>query len=230
MTELSYKDMFLRLLMAFLAGAAIGWERESHGRPAGLRTNILACVASAVAMIISQILFVESAAATATGSWRPDPARLGAGILTGIGFLGAGTIMRHANFVRGVTTAASLWFVTVLGLAFGSGQIALGLIGTGIAMMTLFALPRFEKHIRTDWYSTITVALGLDAMPEEELRKRIEALGLLVKSIKLNHDFDKKQRTIIYEVKLRKTEVFEKSNRAVSELAKLPGVLQVRWI
>src|SRR4249919_296017 len=102
MAELSYNDMFLRLLMAFLAGAAIGWERESHGRPAGLRTTILACVASAVAMIISEVLFVESAAATATGSWRPDPARLGAGILTGIGFLGAGTILRHANFVRGV--------------------------------------------------------------------------------------------------------------------------------
>jgi len=144
--------------------------------------------------------------------------------------LGAGTIMRHANFVRGVTTAATLWFVTVLGLAFGGGQIALGLIGTGIALVTLFALPRFEKHIRTDWYSTITLSLGLDAVAEEELRKRIEALGLLVKSIKLNHDFDKKQRTIIYEVKLRKTEVFDKSNRAVSELAKIPGVVQVRWI
>src|SRR5438477_324936 len=119
MTELSFSDMLLRLLLAFLAGMAVGWERESHGRPAGLRTNILACVASAVAMIVSEMLFAKSAAATATGNWRPDPARLGAGILTGIGFLGAGTIIRHGNFVRGVTTAASLWFVTVLGLAFG---------------------------------------------------------------------------------------------------------------
>src|SRR5437763_16698360 len=137
MASLSYADMFLRLLMAFLAGLAIGWERESHGRPAGLRTNILACVASAVAMIVSEALFAESSAATATGSWRPDPARLGAGILTGIGFLGAGTILRHANAVRGITTAASLWFVTVLGLAFGSGQFVLGLLGTALALLTL---------------------------------------------------------------------------------------------
>src|SRR5437016_451093 len=157
MSPLSSAEMFLRVLMALRAGFIVGWERESHGRPAGLRTTILTCVASAVAMIISEVLFVESAAATATGNWRPDPGRLGAGILTGIGFLGAGTILRHANFIRGVTTAASLWFVTVLGLAFGSGQFALGFLGTGMALVTLFILPRFERHIPTDWYSTVTV-------------------------------------------------------------------------
>src|SRR5947208_7485676 len=152
MASLSYADMFLRLLMAFLAGLAIGWERESHGRPAGLRTTILACVASAVAMMVSEILFAQSAATNPSASWRPGPARLGAGILTGIGFLGAGTILRHENVIRGVTTAATLWFVTVLGLAFGSGEFSLGFIGFGIALVTLFVLPRFEKHIRSDWY------------------------------------------------------------------------------
>src|SRR5438874_10223200 len=99
MSDLSIEQMLLRLLVAFLAGFVVGWERESHGRPAGLRTTILACVASAAAMIVSQILFVESAAVTTTSSWRPDPARLGAGILTGIGFLGAGTILRHRNVI-----------------------------------------------------------------------------------------------------------------------------------
>jgi len=230
MGALTYSDMCLRLLMAFAAGAAVGWERESHGRPAGLRTNILACVASAMAMIVSEVLFVQSATSGATSSWRPDPARLGAGILTGIGFLGAGTILRHGNFVRGVTTAASLWFVTILGLAFGSGQIVLGLMGTGTALVTLLGLPAFEKFITTDWYSTITITLGLDAVAEEELRKRIELLGILVKSVRLTHDLEKKQRTIIYEVKLRKSEVFGKSQRAMAELAKVPGVVQVRWI
>src|SRR5262245_24444538 len=104
MRALSLDEMFLRVIVAFIAGALIGWERESHGRPAGLRTTILACVASAVAMIVSEVLFVESASTvTASGSWRPDPARLGAGILTGIGFLGAGTILKHDDAVRGVT-------------------------------------------------------------------------------------------------------------------------------
>src|SRR5437016_8114485 len=164
MSPLSSAEMFLRVLMALRAGFIVGWERESHGRPAGLRTTILTCVASAVAMIISEVLFAESAAATATGSWRPDPARLGAGILTGIGFLGAGTILRHANVIRGVTTAASLWFVTVLGLTFGSGEFSLGFIGVGLALLTLYVLPRFEKHIQSDWYATLSVTASLESL------------------------------------------------------------------
>src|SRR5437867_8496223 len=95
MLALSIPDIFLRLLLAFGAGFLVGWERESHGRPAGLRTNILACTAAALAMLISEVLFTQSAASAGSGSWRPDPARLGAGILTGIGFLGGGTILRH---------------------------------------------------------------------------------------------------------------------------------------
>src|SRR5438105_12990606 len=150
MSSLSLGEMLLRLVTAFVAGFVVGWERESHGRPAGLRTNILACVASALAMIVSEVLFTQSAASNPSISWRPDPARLGAGILTGIGFLGAGTILRHTNVVRGVTTAASLWFVTVLGLAFGSGEFALGFIGVGLALVALFILPRFERYIETD--------------------------------------------------------------------------------
>src|SRR5262245_27600981 len=147
MSSLSHSEMLLRLGMAFLAGLIVGWEREKHGRPAGLRTNILACLASAVAMVLSEVLFSRSAALGPTVSWRPDPARLGAGILTGIGFLGAGTILRHENVIWGITTAASLWLVTVLGLTFGSGEFVLGLFGLGLAMIILYVLPLFEKHI-----------------------------------------------------------------------------------
>src|SRR5687767_11638718 len=97
---LTLSDVVLRLLAATVAGALVGIERESHGRPAGLRTSILTCVAAAMAMIISEFLFYESIG-EASVNWRPDPARLGAGILTGIGFLGAGTILRHNNVIRG---------------------------------------------------------------------------------------------------------------------------------
>src|SRR2546430_7923932 len=90
MLPLTLSDISLRILAAFIIGLVMGWERQSHGRPAGLRTTILACVASAVAMIVSDRLFAESAAATATCSLRPEPPPLGAGILTRIGFLRAG--------------------------------------------------------------------------------------------------------------------------------------------
>src|SRR3954467_13173280 len=120
MHRLQPDDILLRLGAAFLASFIIGWERQSHGRPAGLRTTILSCVAAAVAMVISELVFVQAGAMPGVSSWRPDPARLGAGILTGIGFLGGGAILKHSDYVLGVTTAATLWFTTVVGLAFGA--------------------------------------------------------------------------------------------------------------
>jgi putative Mg2+ transporter-C (MgtC) family protein len=228
MRALSLWEMFLRVFVAFIAGALIGWERESHGRPAGLRTTILTCVASAVAMVISEVLFVESAG-TATGSWRPDPARLGAGILTGIGFLGAGTILKHDNAIRGVTTAATLWFVTVLGLAFGSGQFQLGAIGAGLALMTLFMLPLFEKHIPTDWYATLSVTTALETLSPEELRRRVEALGPVVKAMRLSYDIERQRQTFVCDVKVEKSRVPELSVKVLADLRLCPGVQRVRW-
>src|SRR5436190_17172477 len=145
MRPLTFDEMLLRLAAAFAAGLVFGWERSSRGRPAGLRTTILAAVAAATAMIVSEKLFVESGSAVLTGNWRPDPARLGAGVLTGIGFLGAGTIMRQEHIIRGVTTAACLWFVTVIGLAFGSGEFEVGAAALAIGLTTVFVLPQFEK-------------------------------------------------------------------------------------
>lgn len=222
---LTLEETLARLLAAALAGAIVGWERESHGRPAGLRTTILAGSASAVAMMLSEALFRESAAL----SWRPDPARLGAGILTGIGFLGAGTIIRHENVVRGVTTAASLWFVTVLGLVFGSGQFILGVLGLAVAVLTLYLLPVLEKHIRTDWYATLTLTLELDALDETELRRRLKALGLKVKATDFRHDFVARRKTIGFELKLKRDEAVELSNRLLAEARQWPGVLEVSW-
>src|SRR5689334_6775160 len=169
MSSLSVWLMCLRLLLAFFAGFVVGWERESHGRPAGLRTNILACVAAAMAMVVSELLFAHSAAANPSGSWRPDPARLGAGILTGIGFLGGGAILKHHDFVLGVTTAATVWFMTVIGLAFGSGLFALGTLGVVLAMVVLYVLPGLERHIKTDAYATLKVTARPGSLTLEEL-------------------------------------------------------------
>jgi len=225
----SLTEMSLRLLLAFGAGFLIGWERESHGRPAGLRTNILACTAAALAMLISEVLFTQSAASAGSGSWRPDPARLGAGILTGIGFLGGGTILRHENLIRGVTTAATLWFVTVLGLTFGSGQFVLGLIGLALALLTLHILPKLEKFIDSDWYAKLSLRATLEGLTEEELRKRIQAFGATLQAIRLTYDVEKQQKTFICDLKLTRRNAFAVSTRTVAELAKCPGVLAVRW-
>jgi putative Mg2+ transporter-C (MgtC) family protein len=228
MGTLTLSDMVLRVGVAFLAGAAVGWERESHGRAAGFRTTILACVAAAVAMVLSEVLFAQSAL-SASASWRPDPARLGAGILTGIGFLGAGTILRHADTIRGVTTAASLWIVTVLGLTFGSGEFALGLIGVTFALLTLLVLPRFERHIVVHSYATLTVSAEFTFMNECDFRRHIETLGPAVKSMRLHYDVETRKKTFVCDVKLTKSERFSMSSKVVNDLSKLPGVLSVGW-
>ena len=229
MSPIGIKEMCLRVGLAFVAGFAVGGERETHGRPAGLRTNILACIAAAVAMIVSEMLFIESAAATPTGSVRADPARLGAGILTGIGFLGAGTILRHENFVRGVTTAATLWLVTVLGLAFGSGMFALGGIGLALALITLLLLHRFEAHLDSDWYATLAVTVAQEGLTEDDFKKQLEGLGLQVLSMKLSYDFEDKKKTFTSDLKCSRNERFEVPRQLAARLAQAPGITRIEW-
>ncbi len=229
MHSLTFDEILLRLLAAFGSGLIFGWERSSRGRPAGLRTTILACVAAAAAMIVSEKLFVESGAMVLTGNWRPDPARLGAGILTGIGFLGAGTIMRHENIIRGVTTAACLWFVTVVGLALGSGEFEIGGAVMVIGLISIFLLPRLEKYIESDRYVTLSVTESLDGLGEDELRKRVEAVGAHIKSIRLNYDFEKKRKTIVFDIRLKKPLLYGACRQMLAELANCPGVAQASW-
>lgn len=218
-------DTSARLGCALVAGILIGIERESHGRAAGLRTTILACVASALAMILSEILFVQSSGP----NWKPDPARLAAGILTGIGFLGGGTILRHDNAIRGVTTAATLWFVTVLGLIFGSGEFLLGFLGLAIALVTLLALTIFEKHIPSDRYAKLAVTMRLDSMSDADLRQEIESTGAVVKAMELEYDLVKSQKCIVSELKLKRHVVLTISQTLTSNLKQKPGVLAVKW-
>ncbi len=229
MQRITVAEMLLRLALAFAAGLIVGWDRESHGRPAGLRTNILVCVASAVAMMVSEMVLVETAGSPAAGAARADPARLGAGILTGIGFLGAGTILRHENFVRGVTTAASLWFLTVLGLAFGSGFFALGAMGLALALITLYLLPRLERWIPSDWYVRLTITLQPGELDEDDLRRKIQALGTTVLATKIRYDVAASEKTLSYDLRLSRSDRFEIGARLVTAISQFPGVRQVGW-
>lgn len=124
----------LRLLIAGILGGIIGFEREHSRQPAGLRTHILVCIGSALVMITSEYLLVYYAG---SGSFSSDPARMGASVISGIGFLGAGTILRNGGSVRGLTTAAGLWAVACIGLACGIGFYEGALIATALTVITL---------------------------------------------------------------------------------------------
>lgn len=140
---LSTQQILLRLLFALLIGAIIGTEREYTHRPAGMRTHMLVALGACAVMITGQMIFCQYYPLGAT----PDPARLAAQVIAGVGFLGAGTILREGTSIKGLTTAASVWTVACLGVAVGAGFYAIGLAGTVLMMVTLVIFERIQKRL-----------------------------------------------------------------------------------
>lgn len=137
-----YFVTLFRLLLACILGGLIGYERESMNRPAGFRTHILVCMGSALVMLTSEYIFM-----TYKGTTNIDPARLGAQVVSGIGFLGAGTIIREGANVKGLTTAASLWAVSCVGIAAGIGFYGGAVVAALVIYLTLIALKKFEDNL-----------------------------------------------------------------------------------
>lgn len=145
-------EIIIRLILSAIVGGLIGMEREVNNRPAGLRTHVLVTLGSALVMLVS----IDGFHSLGEGiSW--DPARLASQVVSGIGFLGAGTIMRTGNNINGLTTAASLWVSAGIGLAIGSGYYLGGVVTAVIVLVTLMSLGFFEKKILKKKYRTIDV-------------------------------------------------------------------------
>ncbi|MBQ9079880.1 MAG: MgtC/SapB family protein [Clostridia bacterium] len=133
-------SIIIRMVLAVICGGLIGLERETKRRPAGFRTHTLVCLGAAMTMMTSQFLMTEG--------WTTDPARLGAQVVAGIGFIGAGTIIvtrRHK--VKGLTTAAGLWVSAIIGLAIGTGYYEAGLITTVLVLIAEILLSKLEWYI-----------------------------------------------------------------------------------
>jgi putative Mg2+ transporter-C (MgtC) family protein len=177
---LEWPEIARRLALTVLAGLLIGLDRDEHGRPAGLRTTLLVCLAAAIAMIQVNLLLVTVGKAR-DSFVNLDLMRLPLGILTGVGFIGGGAILRRQGGVIGVTTAATLWFVTVIGLCFGSGEIGLGLAGTALALVVLTALKGLEKFIPRDHRAKL-ILIAAPAPPDEEIDHVLAAAGVRVVS------------------------------------------------
>ncbi len=134
-----------RLGLAALLGSLIGLEREVHGRSAGLRTQLLVALGAALAMLVS--LEFANVYGDELGSIRVDPARVAYGVMTGIGFLGAGAIISYGIGVRGLTTAASLWCTAAIGLACGFGMYGIAVLGSALVLFALYALSFVERMV-----------------------------------------------------------------------------------
>ena len=224
-------DILIRLALAGLAGSLLGIERERHGRAAGLRTTLLVSLSACIAMIISDSFYSQSFAnQTGPVGWHPDPARLAAGVLSGMGFLGAGVIVRQSShLIRGVTTAATLWFVTIIGLAFGAGAIGIGLVATAVSMLILMVVPHVESMIKNDWYSDIGISFATSECSVEKIVAVLMPLGVKVKGIDIEEDLDAGccHATLHLRYKRRGTVVF--SDTITGVIRALPGVRKISF-
>ncbi len=155
----------LRILIAMIFGGLVGLERQARGRPAGLRTNILVCIGSAAIIVAFQKVSGEFNVG-AESVIRMDPARAAAGVITGIGFLGAGTIVKSNDFVRGLTTAASIWVVSAIGITVGLGEYFISGFLTLMVLISLYLLHRI--HVKADTYYRLRLEWtgGLDLLEE----------------------------------------------------------------
>lgn len=170
-----------RLFCALVIGVLIGIDRELTRRPAGLRTHMLVALGSCTVMLIGQMIFAQYKELGAS----PDPARMAAQVVAGVGFLGAGTIMREGNSVRGLTTAASLWSVAGLSMAVGGGYYAVGLFGTVFMLITLVVFDWLQKVMMKDRYVQFCYVMECGNLTQglRQLHETAEVCGMLLRDV-----------------------------------------------
>ena len=225
---LSWPEILLRLACTLIAGALIGLNRGEHGHAAGLRTTILVSLAAALSMIQVNLLLAMDG--------RPgnsfvmlDLMRLPLGILSGMGFIGAGAIIRRGRLVAGVTTAATLWFVTVLGLCFGGGQLLLGGVALILAMVVLSLFKWMELRIPRDRQATFTVEIGPDGPADETITELLRHAGLSLSSWRITHTDGGRARKISTLVYWHGLAVAVTPPEFLEGLARTKGVILLEW-
>ena len=226
---LSWEQIALRLALTVLAGLIIGFNRGERGHAAGLRTTVLVCTAAAVAMIQANLLLATTANAEGH-TITLDLMRLPLGILSGIGFIGAGAILRRGEMIRGVTTAATMWLTTVIGLCFGGGQIGLGLAASAIAIGTLWVLRHAESYVQKDGHGTLIVELTggeIEALPVIPL---VEEAGFHIQSRRVARDISAQKVRYQIGLSYRKIKDRDPPIDLLRALRGIPGFSSAEWI
>jgi putative Mg2+ transporter-C (MgtC) family protein len=216
-SSLNWDEALLRLALAGVLGGAVGLERELREREAGLRTHLLVSVGAALFTITGAYGFA---------SVRTDPTRVAAQIVTGIGFLGAGAIIRQGSSIRGLTTAATLWVVAALGLACGAGYYSAAAITTAVVLFALWPLRiaayRILRRFRAeDGRLLVELPAGT---PLAEVIDEIERTGVRITALEVGQEGDR--RRLELDLVLPRT---LSAPHLVAQLADVPSVADVRW-
>jgi putative Mg2+ transporter-C (MgtC) family protein len=223
--SLTWSQELLRVVVAAGLGGAVGLERELREREAGFRTHLLVSVGSALFTLVSAYGFHEFLVGGGN-IVRADPTRIAAQIVTGVGFLGAGAIIRQGFSVRGLTTAATLWVVAAIGMASGAGYYSAAVITTALVLFSLWPLRIFTfrvmQRVRPETERLLAqLPAGESPAP---LIERLEELGGRLEALEIGHEADR--RTVLMDVKLPPR---ADPPGIVAKLSELEPVLEVRW-
>jgi len=227
-TEVHWPAIALRLALTVIAGAALGMDRSRNGHPAGLRTTLLVTLAASIAMIQMNLLIPTNGRPPNSYAVM-DLMRLPLGILTGVGFIGAGAIVRKGDMVLGVTTAATLWFATVVGLCLGGGQLILGCVATVLGYLALASLRRVEYRLEEYQPATLIVISAESAVAPAQLRARLEAANFRIKSLSVEHSPAQQRQQIRCDVRWPARHAIAGLPPILEELQEMPGLIHLGW-
>jgi putative Mg2+ transporter-C (MgtC) family protein len=215
----------VRVLAAVLVGASIGFERTFHGRPAGFRTHALVCLASSLLMLVT-VYPNWWMAVTPIDAFRTDPTRMAQGIMTGIGFLGAGVIFKEGLTVRGLTTAASIWITAAIGILLGIGFYFAATVGAVATLAVLAAFRLIERRLPAEFYAHHSLTFHRNAvMAEEDLRRLIGEHGFSIAN--LSYRLSDHGKLFEYGMVI-KTRDRQNAEALAQHLRRLPEVLEFR--
>jgi len=221
LSESVYFNIAFRLLASLVIGGLIGLERSYHGRPAGFRTHALVCLSTSLLMLVT-VYETRWFPSDAQGRISLDPTRMAQGIMTGIGFLGAGTIMREGLSVRGLTTAASIWITAAIGILVGIGFYFPALFATVLVLGTLSVFRWIENRLPAQFYAQFVVRfVRRQAMPEPEMRRLLIEHGFTVAN--LNYRLDVDADSFEYQMVIRTTRA-DNASKLTNALNKVESV------
>ena len=225
---LTWIDVGLRIALTILVAGAIGFDRDVEGHSAGLRTVLFVALAACLAML--QANWLMNTVGKSSGSFvELDLMRLPLGILTGVGFIGGGAIVKRGAGVQGVTTAATLWFVTVMGLCFGGGQIGLGVAGGVLAFLILRGLKALERKIKQKRASRLRLKWKIGEYDIALAMLTLRRAGLEVASFAVNQDADAKIEELRCSVRRLALPNEHDLPPVVAEVVGRQGVLEWEW-